>query len=201
MRPVATFVVVIGAVGWLTMACGTESGGFGTTNDTPVTADRSFVADGAIKMELGGGAYEIRTSADTRVHVATSGHTGDAKVDIATDDKTATVKVSNTPKSNFHATIDIPKTSNATIHLAAGEITVEPIGGNLDVDSTAGNVTILVDDPSNYSSVTASVKAGDLKAEPFGESKSGLMQSFTWSGSGKRTLHASLGAGNLKIEQ
>jgi hypothetical protein len=44
------------------------------------------------------------------------------------------------------------------------------------------------------------VKAGDLNATPFGGSKSGLMQHFTWSGPGKYTLRASLGAGNLQLK-
>ena len=36
-------------------------------------------------------------------------------------------------------------------------------------------------------------------ASPFGGSKSGLLQEFTWSGSGKYTLRAHLGAGNLVL--
>jgi hypothetical protein len=43
------------------------------------------------------------------------------------------------------------------------------------------------------------VKAGDLDASPFGGSKSGLLQEFTWSGDGKYTLRAHLGAGNLVL--
>lgn len=200
MRSIARSAVVAGAVGLFVTACVETPGNSGTPDDTPVTVEKAF-AGGTINLELSGGAYEVRGSTDAKVHVATSGHTGDTKVDVTTDGQTAKVSVSNTPRSNFHATIDVPKTSDVVVRLSAGEIKVDLIAGNLDVESTAGNVTIAVSDPKDYSSVTASVKAGDLKAEPFGGSKSGLMQDFSWSGSGKRTLRAKLGAGNLKIEQ
>ena len=63
----------------------------------------------------------------------------------------------------------------------------------------AAHVEIAAGDPNNYAQVDAAVKAGELNASPFGGSKSGLMQEFTWSGSGKYTLRAHLGAGNLTI--
>jgi hypothetical protein len=49
--------------------------------------------------------------------------------------------------------------------------------------------------------VDASVKAGDIDARVFGGSKCGLFQHFTWSGQGKRTLRAHLGAGNLELRK
>lgn len=201
MRSIARLAVAATAIGLLTTGCGEMPGNSDTTSDTPVTVEKPFTAGGTINLELSGGAYEVRGTPDARVHVATSGHTGDTKVEVTTEGPKAKVAVTNTPRSNFHATIDVPKTSDLVVRLSAGEITIDPIAGNLDVNSAAGNVTIVVSDPNDYSSVTASVKAGDLKAEPFGGSKSGLLQTFTWSGSGKRTLRANLGAGNLKIDR
>ena len=55
-------------------------------------------------------------------------------------------------------------------------------------------------DPKEYSSVDATVKAGDINAGVFGGSKSGLFQQFKWSGPGKYTLRAHLGAGNLELQ-
>jgi hypothetical protein len=78
-------------------------------------------------------------------------------------------------------------------------LTITGVSGNKDVDSYAGNVTIAVD-PNEYASVDTSVKAGDLNARPFAVMKSGLLQSFKWSGKGKYTLRAWLGAGNLELK-
>ena len=178
-----------------TLACGSGD----TANDTPVTADRTFVSGGKVEMDLGGGSYEIRPAATDRIHVVTSGPTGDTKVDVSGQGSSAKVTVTNTPHSKFHATIEVPKATDLTIKLAAGELSVAPIAGNLDVDSGAGNVTIAVADPNDYSRVDATVKAGDIKGGPFGEAKSGLNAQLAWSGSGKHTLRASLGAGNLTL--
>src|SRR5262245_45851852 len=180
-----------------TLACSDIPGNSGTPNDTPVTADHTFTSGRKARLDLGGGSYQIRTAAGDHIHVVTSGHTGDAKVDIATEGPSATVTVSNTPRSNFHAAIDVPKTTDLVIRLAAGDLDVAPIGGDLDVDSNAGNVIISVSDPNDYAKVDASAKAGDIKAGPFGESKSGLMPHLTWSGPGKHVVTARLGAGNL----
>jgi hypothetical protein len=73
------------------------------------------------------------------------------------------------------------------------------VTGNKDVESYAGDIKIGVGDPNDYSAVDASVKAGDIHADPFGGSKSGVLQQFTWSGNGKYRLHANLGTGNLVL--
>ena len=55
--------------------------------------------------------------------------------------------------------------------------------------------------PEKRAELRLAVKAGDINDHVFGQSKSGLLQRFTWSGPGKRTLHASLGAGNLTFRK
>ena len=199
MRGVATpwlAVVVFGAA-----ACTYMPGSSDTADDTPVKAERTFPSGGSLEMTLAGGRYEIQPSADDHIRVTTSGHTGSTKVDITTSEKSGTVTVSDTPHNNFHAVIEVPKTTDLVVKLTAGDLTIAPIIGNADVNSGAGNVTIEVTDPANYSSVDATVKAGDIKGGPFGESKSGLMPHLTWSGKGTHTLRASLGAGNLTLTQ
>jgi len=60
-------------------------------------------------------------------------------------------------------------------------------------------VDIVTGDATDYSSVDVSVRAGDIKADPFGGSRSGLLQTFTWSGKGKYAVRARLIAGNLTL--
>ena len=48
--------------------------------------------------------------------------------------------------------------------------------------------------------VDAAVKVGNLNAGPFGDSGSGVSPHLKWSGPGKYTLRASLGAGNLELK-
>jgi hypothetical protein len=169
------------------------------TTEKPIVAEKPFVAGGSIDMQLDGGAYEVRAAADNRIRVTLSGNIGNANVELTAGGTRADVKVKDTPHNNFHATIEVPKAADYVIRLTGGDLVVAAITGNKDVESYGGNMTIAVGDPNDYSSVDASVKAGDIDAGVFGGSKSGLLQHFTWSGPGKHTLRANLGAGNLVL--
>jgi hypothetical protein len=169
------------------------------TTEKPILAEKPFVAGGSIDMQLDGGDYEVRAAPDNYIRITLSGNTGKTSVGLTTDGTLANVVVKDTPHNNFHATIEVPKAADLVIHLSGGNLVVAAITGNKDVESTAGNTEIAVGDPNDYSSVDASVKAGDLDANVFGGSKSGLFQHFTWSGHGKYTLRANLGAGNLVL--
>jgi hypothetical protein len=169
-------------------------------NKTSLT-ERLFVSGGTIDMQLDGGNYAVRASADDHIRVALSGNTGNASVELTTSDTHATLVVKDTPHNNFQATIDVPKAADLTIRLSAGNLVMAAIAGNKDVTSNAGNTEITVGDPDEYASVDASVKAGDIDASVFGGSKSGLFPHFTWSGHGKYTLRANLGAGNLVLRR
>ncbi len=168
--------------------------------NTGQPAEKPFVSAGRIDINLSGGDYEILAAADNRIRVTLTRNPGSTKVEIAATGSQAAVKVTDTPHNNFSATIEVPKIANLTVHLTGGNLTINGISGNKDVDSYGGNLTIAVPDPNEYASVDASVKAGDLSARPFGGSKSGLFQTFTWSGKGKYTLRAKLGAGNLELK-
>jgi hypothetical protein len=171
-----------------------------TRTGTPLTAEKPFAAGGRIEMQLDGGEYEVRPSKDNVVRIATDEHIGDASVEVIADGSTARVEAKNAP-NHFKATIDVPATADLVIHLVAGELLVGAIAGNKDVDSHAGNITIAVGNPDDYASVDATLKAGDIQADAFGGSKSGVMPHFTWTGPGKHTLRADLGAGNLILKR
>jgi hypothetical protein len=163
-----------------------------------LAADKPFVAGGKIHVDLDGGAYEIKTAADNHIRVSAS-DTRTTKVDVALDGNQANVNVKDTPHSNFRAIIEVPPAADIVVRLSGGELKMNAITGNKDVESYGGNVQIAVGDAKDYAHVDAAVKAGDLDASPFGGSKSGLLQEFTWSGDGKYTLRAHLGAGNLVL--
>lgn len=173
-----------------------------TSPETPLTpvADKPFVSGGKINIDLDGGGYEIKTNADNHIRVAASAQ-ANASVDVAIDGSQADVKIKNTPHGHFRASVEVPATADIVVHLSGGELKIAAIAGNKDVESYAGNVEIAVGDANDYARVDAAVKAGDIDASPFGGSKSGLMQEFTWSGGGKYTLRAHLGAGNLALRK
>ena len=164
--------------------------------------EKPFGAGGRIEMQLSAGSYTVRAAHDNVIRVTLGQSTGTATVDVATTgDQQATVAVKDTPRRNFQATIEVPSAADLVIRLTAGEITVAAIAGSKDVENNAGNVDIVTGDASDYASVDVSVQAGDIKAEPFGDSKSGLFSKLTWTGKGRHTLRARLIAGNLTLRE
>jgi hypothetical protein len=172
-----------------------------TVTATVVKADKPFAAAGSIEMQLDGGDYVIRASPDERIRVSFAGDTGNAAADLATNGTHANLAIKDTPHSNFRATVEVPATADLTVHLSGGNLEVAAITGNKDIDSKAGNVGITIPNSNDYGSVDATVKVGNLTAGPFGDSTSGLSPHLKWSGSGKYTLRASLGAGNLDLKR
>src|SRR5258708_31552671 len=202
MKSAVTMTLLVAAV-WLTSACVRTDDKAGTTEKSLVAvklivSEKTLVAGGTIKLQLDVGSYELRAAADNNIRVSLNRNGGDAKVELTVDGTHAGVRVKDT-QSHFQATIDVPQAADLVVRFSGGDLVMAPITGNKDIESYAGDIKIAVGDPNDYSSVDASVKAGDLKAGPFGETKSGLLQHFTWSGPGKYTLRANLGAGDLVL--
>jgi len=166
-----------------------------------VKVDKPFATAGGIEMQLDGGDYIIRASPDERIRVSFAGSTGNATADLGVTGTHANLTIRDTPHNNFRATVEVPATTDLTVHLTGGNLEVTEITGSKDIDSKAGNVEITIPNPNDYGTVDAAVTAGNLNAGPFGDSSSGLSPHLKWSGSGKYTLRASLGAGNLELKQ
>jgi hypothetical protein len=96
--------------------------------------------------------------------------------------------------------VHIPHNSELYARVTAGDVTIENVVGSKDVELHAGDLTISVGNPDDYSSVEASVTAGDISASPFHEDHGGLFRSFRKSGTGKYTLYAHVGAGDLTLK-
>jgi hypothetical protein len=76
--------------------------------------------------------------------------------------------------SSASSSQSLPTRSGLRVRLTAGDLTVEGIEGNKDIESHAGDLTIDVGRAEDYHRVDASLWAGDLQAPPFNVSKGGL---------------------------
>ena len=95
--------------------------------------------------------------------------------------------------------IEVPESSDLTVQLSAGVLTVQDTGGNRDIRLRAGELFIEVDDTDNYASVTGSLWAGDIDAGPFNQGASGLFRSIEWKGEGEDDLKFKLMAGDVRL--
>ena len=164
--------------------------------------ERPFAANGRIKMDLSAGDYRISGSPDAKIRVLWSVRDPEqlakvkARVDVRGQDATIST---DGPSNNFKVVIQVPARSDLHVRLTAGDLTLEDVEGNKDVELHAGDLDIDVGRAEDYHHVDAGVWAGDIKATPYHVSKEGLFRSFDWSGKGPYRLHAHLKAGDLRL--
>lgn len=75
--------------------------------------------------------------------------------------------------------IEIPRRTNLSVRMMAGEVRIEEVKGNKDIELGAGQITISSIHNEDYRSVKASVSIGEVQARAFGADKGGFFRSFS----------------------
>jgi hypothetical protein len=170
----------------------------------PDRLERAFVHGGQILMELSAGQYVIEGTADPKIRVSwrtedpADMRTVQANIGIAKN--AARIDVDG-PSNNFRVAMQVPKRSDLTLNLSAGDLTVQGIEGHKDISAWAGELKIGVGKAADYRTAAASVTAGDLRATAFSIVKEGLFRSFQQQGRGKYDLKVRLTAGKIVLEE
>ena len=164
-----------------------------------------FVSGGQLRMHIRSGALRVIGSDENKIRVNYSGKNGSKTRDVTVSLKTignyAELRVSGGPHNDFRIEIQVPKNSGLYLRMPAGDLEVNGLTGDKDVEIHAGDMTLGVGKADDYGHVDASVNAGDLDAQPFGVSKGGLFRSFDKHGGGRYRLHAHVGAGDLVLRE
>jgi len=165
--------------------------------------ERPFVANGSVAMDLSAGDYHIIGRARDRVRLEWRVRETEALAEVraSADVSGRAIKIRTDGPGNkgLRFTIEVPNQSDLHVRLTAGDLTIEDIRGNKDVELRAGDLNIDVGQASDYKKVDASLWAGDIEASAFQIFKGGLFRSFEWAGSGPYRLHAHLMAGDLHL--
>lgn len=74
--------------------------------------------------------------------------------------------------------IEVPRRTNLSIRMFAGQVTMKEVKGDKDIDLGAGQITISSIHDGDYRSVDASVSVGEVQARAFGADKGGFFPSF-----------------------
>jgi len=170
---------------------------------TSGSLERPFAASGTVKMDLVAGEYHITGSLQDRVRIDWTVRHAEAlaKVHVRADVHGNELSLTTDGPSNNGLTfmIQVPRQSHLHVRLTAGDLEVESVRGNKDVELRAGDLRIDVGRADDYHKVDASLWAGDIKASAFHVFKDGLFRSFEWTGKGPYRLHAHLMAGDLSL--
>ena len=167
---------------------------------SPVEA--RFVSGGQVRMSLCPGAIKVTGGDDSQLRVSYTTRADEEKevrVRIQVNGDQAAIRVRGCPHNNFELRIEVPKTSNLYARMFAGEMNIDGIHGDKDVEIHAGQLTMEIGRPEENGHVDASVYTGDLEASAFYVSKGGLFRSFDHRGPGRFRVHAHVGAGQLEL--
>jgi hypothetical protein len=103
-------------------------------------------------------------------------------------------------ENNLQIRIEVPRRTSLRLHMGAGQVTVNNLEGDKDIDLYAGQITIAAGDVSDYSSVQASVDIGAVKASAWGVDKGGFFRSFTHTtANGEFRLYAHVLTGEIDL--
>lgn len=166
-------------------------------------AQEKFAPGGFVRLHLSPGGYTIRAGDPNTIHIsyqaANSDQVKQVKVKIRAGSTSADVFISDTPHNNFRATIEVPVRTDLRVRLFAGEVVVEELEGDKDVEVDAGRIEIRIPNPDLYGRRDASVHAGSIEGSAFAVSKGGLFRSWEQKGPGKYRLHAHVATGEISL--
>ena len=104
--------------------------------------------------------------------------------------------------SSPHVTLYVPGQTSVRLSLSVGNVALDALSGNVEVDIGVGNLNVGALDTGKYHDVVASVGIGDISDKVFGMNPSGMLgkdASYHGNGQLKMKLHAKIG--NLEIDK
>lgn len=163
----------------------------------------NFAAGGTIRMNLDVGTMEVVGVEGDRITVSWHSRRPEDESRVSakvqrSGGKGATVAVDG-PGNRVKYRIEVPQQSNVVIHMRAGDLDVHGVLGSVEAELLAGNMDLRVANPERYHTVSASVTAGEITAQPWHADTGGLWRSFRTTGTGDYDLRARLLAGQLTI--
>ncbi len=168
---------------------------------------RDFVAGGLVHVRLSVGDVRIvhGDSNKIRLHYTVKSrresHVKDAHVDIEVSGHDARIEFRAPSGGNtqFEVELEVPRNSNLDVHEKVGDLTVEAIEGDKDLELSVGDIRVVVGHGA-YRLVSASAGIGDANSDGYGETSGWLGKTLKYHGDGKYELRAHVGVGDITLE-
>lgn len=102
--------------------------------------------------------------------------------------------------NNLQVKVEVPRRTNLSVRMFAGQVRVEEVKGDKDIEVGAGQITISSIHPMDYRSVDASVSIGQVQAGAYGADKGGFFRRFRkTNASGDYRLQAHVTTGQIDL--
>ena len=168
---------------------------------------RDFVSGGMVHVRLSVGDIQIRRgdSNQIRLHYTVKSRSEsrikEAHVDIEVRGNDATIEFHAPTGGNtqFDVELEVPQNTNLDVHEKVGDLTVDGIEGDKDLDLSVGDIRVNLE-RSAYHLVRASTSIGDVNGDGYGETSGWLGKTLKYHGDGKYELRAHVSVGDISLE-
>jgi len=170
---------------------------------------RDFVVGGMLHVHMSVGDLHIRRGESNKIQLR---YTIKSRRERAIKDATVDFEVrGNDARIEFHAPtggntnfdveLEVPANTNLDVHEKVGDLTVENIEGDKDLELSVGDIRIANDNEhGGYRMVHASAGIGDVNGDGYGETSGWLGKTLKYRGEGKYELRAHVGVGDINLE-
>lgn len=129
---------------------------------------------------------------ERQVQIRFSGTGGDGKL---------TITSGTLHTNNLKIRVEVPHRTSIRVRMGAGQVTIDEVAGDKDVELTAGQISLRGLQTRDYRRVDASVDVGQVSAPAYGTDKGGFFRSFTKkTPDGEYVLHAHVTTGQIELQ-
>lgn len=174
-----------------------------TRNDS-----RDFVSGGYLHVRMTVGDLHIKRSDSAKIRLQYTvksrreSNVKEARVDFEVRGTDANIEFHSPMRgnTNFDVELEIPVNTNLDVHQKVGDLSVDDILGDKDLNLGVGDLRIGTGRAS-YRLVNASTGIGDVNSDGYGETSGWLGKNLKYRGDGKYQLRAHVGVGDIKFEE
>jgi hypothetical protein len=175
-----------------------------SSNLQPQGFETNLASGVTLRLHLHDGNFRVVGNDSEKISIHVQGknleQAKNIKIQLKRSGSAVDLKLSHVPKKELQVTIEIPRSTNLYTRMHGGDLSVQDVVGDKDLELTGGDLTIQVESPEDYSHVDLSVKFGDINGTQFGDPKGWIGNSLQKDGSGKYRLHAQVMAGDLVLK-
>jgi DUF4097 and DUF4098 domain-containing protein YvlB len=171
------------------------------------TDARDFVAGGMVHVRLSVGDVQIKRSDSNQIRLRYTvksrreSRVKNAHVDFEIRGRDANIEFHTSTSSNtqIDVELEVPQNANLDVHEKVGDLTVDDIEGDKDLELGVGDIRIAAG-RSRYHLVQASTGIGDVSGDGYGETSGWLGKTLKYHGEGKYELRAHVSVGDIKLD-
>jgi hypothetical protein len=168
---------------------------------------RDFVSGGSVHVHATVGDVHIRRGNSNQLrleYTVKSRRESSVKkamidFDVRGNDANITFHAPSGGNTQFEVELEVPANTNLDVHEKVGDLTVENIEGDKDLELGVGDIRI-ANGASGYRFVQASTGIGDVDGADYGETSGWLGKKLKYHGEGKYELRAHVGVGDIHLE-